>query len=84
MGLTILLGALALGTWLSWRDIENGSGWVCGRLSNETLQKLNKKENLWKKILLAVVLGYITVMLKAVEWIIKFVMRMVDGSLFHI
>lgn len=44
---------------------------------------MNDKKNLWKKILLAVVLGYITVVLKVTKWIILFVMHMVDGSLFR-
>lgn len=84
MLLLVMIVLLAWGTWLSWKDIEQGSGWVCRFLSEKTLKSLNAKENLWKKALLAVVLGYITVVLKVTKWIILFVMRMVDGSLFHI
>ena len=79
----IMIALLVWGTWLSWKDIEQGTGWVCGFFSAKMLKSLNDKKNLWKKILLAVVLGYITVVLKVTKWIILFVMHMVDGSLFR-
>lgn len=84
MLLLIMVVLLVWGTWLSWKDIERGTGWVCSFFSEKTLKNLNDKKNLWKKALLAVVLGYITVIIKVTKWIILFVMRMVDGSLFHI
>lgn len=79
----IMIALLVWGTWLSWKDIEQETGWVCGFFSAKMLKSLNDKKNLWKKILLAVVLGYITVVLKVTKWIILFVMHMVDGSLFR-
>lgn len=79
----IMIALLVWGTWLSWKYIEQGAGWVCGFFSAKMLKSLNDKKNLWKKILLAVVLGYITVVLKVTKWIILFVMHMVDGSLFR-
>ena len=53
----IMIALLVWGTWLSWKDIEQGTGWVCGFFSAKMLKSLNDKKNLWKKILLAVVLG---------------------------
>lgn len=83
MLLLIMIVLLVWGTWLSWKDIEQGTGWVCSFLSEKTRKSLNAKENRWKKALLAIVLGYITVVFKVTKWIILFVMHMVDGSLFH-
>ena len=74
----IMIALLVWGTWLSWKDIEQGTGWVCGFFSAKMLKSLNDKKNL-----LAVVLGYITVVFKVTKWIILFAMHMVDGSLFR-
>ena len=77
--MTVALCMFALwawGGWISWKGIENGNGWIGVILSEKIRKSLNKKENWRKKALLSVAFGY-------VEWILTFVMRMVDGSLFR-
>ena len=71
--MTVALCMFALwawGGWISWKGIE-------------IRKSLNLKENWWKKALLSVAFGYVAMGAKVIEWILTFVMRMVDGSLFR-
>ena len=75
--MTVALCMFALwawGGWISWKGIENGNGWIGVILSEKIRKSLNKKENWWKKVAMGA---------KVIEWILTFVMRMVDGSLFR-
>ena len=84
--MTVALCMFALwawGGWISWNGIENGNGWIGVILSEKIRKSLNKKENWWKKELLSVAFGYVAMGAKVIEWILTFVMRMVDGSLFR-
>jgi len=81
--MTVALCMFALwawGGWISWKGIENGNGAI---LSEKIRKSLNKKENWWKKALLSAAFGYVAMGAKVIEWILTFVMRMVDGSLFR-
>lgn len=84
--MTVALCMFALwawGGWISWKGIENGNGWIGVILSEKIRKSLNKKGNWWKKALLSVAFGYVAMGAKVIEWILTFVMRMVDGSLFR-
>lgn len=79
----VMLALYVWGVWLSWKGIENGTGWIGFFLKKKILDSLNRKENLWKKILLSLVFGYIAMGAKVIEWIFKLVLHMVDGSFFR-
>lgn len=81
-GALCMFALWAWGGWISWKGIENGNGWIGAILSEKIRKSLNKKENWWKKALLSVAFGYVAMGAKVIEWILTFVMRMVDGSLF--
>ena len=81
--MTVALCMFALwawGGWISWKGIENGNGWIGAILSEKIRKSLNKKENWWKKALLSAAFGYVAMGAKVIEWILTFVMRMVDGQ----
>lgn len=82
-GALCMFALWAWGGWISWKGIENGNGWIGVILSEKIRKSLNKKENWWKKALLSVAFGYVAMGAKVIEWILTFVMRMVDGSLFR-
>lgn len=44
----IMIALLVWGTWLSWKDIEQGTGWVCGFFSAKMLKSLNDKRTCGK------------------------------------
>ena len=68
--LVVLIVILLIGAWFSWRDISNGRGWMCRFLSAETLQSLNSDGGQVKKALLSVVVGYATICVTIVKWLV--------------
>lgn len=68
--LVVLIVILLIGAWFSWRDISNGRGWMCRFLSAETLQSLNSDGGQVKKALLSVVVGYATICVTIVKWLL--------------
>ena len=84
--MTVALCMFALWAWgglISWKGIDKGICWIGVFLSEKIRNSLNKIEILWKKALLSVAFGYVAMGAKVIEWILTFVMRMVDGSLFR-
>lgn len=78
----VYLAILAIGSWYAWKDISNGRGWLCGMFSQATLESLNSEQGKIKKLMLSVVVGYITIALKLMKMIVTLAIRLTDGSLF--
>lgn len=70
-----------IGMWIAWRQISSGSGWICSHFSAATLQNLNSKEGLVKKILLAAVLAYIILGVSLIKFVLNLALRLTDGHL---
>lgn len=83
MEMTLVCVAIfAVGTWYAWKDIGNGRGWLCSRFSRETLENLNSEQGKVKKLILAVVIAYITIAFKIGKTIVTLALRLADGDLF--
>ena len=83
--MTVALCMFALwawGGWISWKGIETETAGSVLSFPKKIRKSLNKKENWWKKALLSAAFGYVAMGAKVIEWILTFVMRMVDGFAF--
>lgn len=75
----VVLAVLAIGVWKAWKEISTGSGFLGSRFSQQTLVSLNSKEGRAKKMLLALLLGYVVFGVVVIKLILKIAIRGTDG-----